>query len=92
MIWLVAEQRPLLFIGIPGFLLVISGLFWGILLFQYYNQAGIFLLSYAMIAGGLLMLGAIAILMALMLNTIPHIIRRTIEEKESRSGVNHIRQ
>ncbi|HEC81816.1 MAG TPA: glycosyltransferase family 2 protein, partial [Thermoplasmatales archaeon] len=46
-IWLVAERRPLLFIGVPGFTMFIIGLFFGIRTLQYYNQTHIFLVSYA---------------------------------------------
>jgi len=30
-IWLVAERHPLLFISVPGFILVLLGLFYGII-------------------------------------------------------------
>jgi len=46
-VWLVAEKRPLLFIGVPGFVLVILGLLFGILTLQYYNQTHVFLIPYA---------------------------------------------
>ncbi|MCK4348645.1 MAG: hypothetical protein KAW47_08510, partial [Thermoplasmatales archaeon] len=53
-----------------------------ILTFQLYNQTGVFPISYALITGVLLMVGALALLMGLLLNTIPHVVRRTLEEKE----------
>ena len=79
-IWLIAEKRPLLFIGVPGFILVLAGIFSGILLLQWYNQYGVFLLSYAIITSIFLMIGAVAMFMALMLHTLPHMIRRAREE------------
>ncbi|MFO8078221.1 MAG: glycosyltransferase family 2 protein [Thermoplasmatota archaeon] len=81
-IWLVAEKRPLLFIGVPGFLMSVFSVFWAILTFQLYNRTGVFPISYALITGILLMVGALALFMGLLLNTIPHIVRRTLEEKE----------
>ena len=81
-LWMVAEKRPLLFIGVPGFLLTVISVFWAILTFQLYNQTGVFPISYALITGVLLMVGALALFMGLLLNTIPHIVRRTLEEKE----------
>ncbi len=82
-LWLVAERRPLLFIGVPGFALVVFSAFWAILTFQWYNQTGVFPISYALITGVLLMVGAISLLMGLLLNTIPHVVRRTLDEKEA---------
>ena len=81
-LWLVAEKRPLLFIGVPGFALVVASVLWAILTFQLYNQTGVFSISYALITGVLLMVGALALFMGLLLNTIPHVVRRTLEEKE----------
>jgi glycosyltransferase involved in cell wall biosynthesis len=77
-IWLVAEKRPLLFIGVPGFVLIIAGVLMGILTLQWYNRLGIFPISYALITGVILMLGSLALFMGILLNTIPHIIKRTI--------------
>lgn len=81
-LWMVAEKRPLLFIGVPGFVMVLFSLFWAILTLQWYNNTGVFLISYALITGVLLMVGALGLFMGLLLNTIPHIIRRTLYEKE----------
>ena len=83
-IWLVAEKRPLLFIGVPGFIFVMIGIFWGILTLQWYNQHGIFLISYALITIVFLIMGALAMFIALMLNTLPHIIKRTIEQHKEK--------
>jgi len=81
-LWMVAEKRPLLFIGVPGFMIVMFSVFWAILTFQFYNQTGVFPISYALITGVLLMIGALGLFMGLLLNTIPHIVRRTLDEKD----------
>jgi glycosyltransferase involved in cell wall biosynthesis len=75
-VWLVAEKRPLLFISLPGFISVLIGLFFGIFTMQYYNQTHIFLISYAILVSILLIIGALAMFMGLMLNVIPNILRR----------------
>ena len=76
-IWLVAEKRPLLFIGVPGFVSVIFGLFFGILTLQYYNQTHVFLVPYAILVSMFLIIGALAMFIGLMLNVLPHILKRT---------------
>ena len=78
-IWLVAERRPLLFIGVPGFIMMILGLVLGILTLQYYNQTHVFLIPYAIVVSILLIIGALAMFIGLMLNVLPSIIRRARE-------------
>ena len=75
-LWLVAERRPLLFIGLPGFVLVILGLTFGIYTLQYYNQAGIFLVHYAILISIFLIVGALGMFMGLVLNVLPNILKR----------------
>lgn len=82
-IWLVAERRPLLFIGVPGLIFVLLGVFWGIRTLQFYNQTHIFLISYALLTCLFLIIGAIAMFMGLMLNVLPGIIKRAKEEMTS---------
>ena len=80
-IWLVAERRPLLFIGVPGFILVILGLLLGILTLQSYNISGVFPISHALLCSVFLIIGALAMFMGLMLNVLPHIINKTRDEE-----------
>ncbi len=75
-IWLVAERRPLLFIGVPGFILIILGLFFGILTLQYYNQTHVFLIPYSIMVSIFLIIGALGMFMGLMLNVMPNILKR----------------
>jgi len=79
-IWLVAERRPLLFIAVPGFISVIVGLILGIYILQYYNQTHVFLVSYAILVSILLIVGALGMFMGLMLNVLPHIIKKSKQE------------
>lgn len=78
-IWLVAERHPLLYIAFPGFISVIIGLFFGIQTLQIYNKTHVFLISYAIIVSILLIIGALAMFMGLMLNVLPGMIRRAKE-------------
>mgnify|MGYP006283070337 FL=1 len=79
-IWLVAEKRPLLFIGVPGFFFVILGLVMGIYTLQVYNQTHIFVIPYAIVVSIFVMLGALAMFMGLVLNVLPSIIKRSRTE------------
>jgi len=76
-IWLVAERRPLLFIGLPGLILVLIGLFLGISTLQSYNLSGVFPISHALLCSVFLIIGALAMFMGLMLNVLPHVINKT---------------
>jgi len=61
-IGLIAEKRPLLYIGLPGFVMFVIGVFFGILLLQQYNQTRYFSLAYAMLISIFMILGAIGLL------------------------------
>jgi len=79
-IWLIAEKRPLLFIGVPGFFMVLIGLFFGIETLQHYNETHVFPLSYAILVCIFLIIGVLAMFIGLMLNVLPNIIRRAKEK------------
>ncbi|MEA3343720.1 MAG: glycosyltransferase family 2 protein [archaeon] len=69
-IGLIVEKRPLLYIGLPGFITFLIGVFFGILLLQEYNQAGYFSLVYAMLVSIFMILGAIGLFMGLTFHVI----------------------
>ena len=75
-VWLVAEKRPMLFIGLPGFIFVLIGLFFGIRTLQYYNQTHIFPIHYAILVSIFLIIGSLAMFIGLTLNVLPRIIKR----------------
>ncbi len=81
-IWLVAERRPLLFIGLPGFVMVILGIFFAIYTLQYYNITHVFLVPYAIMVSIFLIIGALAMFMGLMLNVMPSMLRRIRQESD----------
>jgi glycosyltransferase involved in cell wall biosynthesis len=76
-IWVVAEQRPLLFIGVPGLISVVIGLILGIYTIQSYNLAHAFNVPYAIVVSILVIVGALAIMIGLLLNVLPNIIKRS---------------
>jgi glycosyltransferase involved in cell wall biosynthesis len=75
-LWLVAEQHPLLFIGLPGFIMVLIGLYFGISTIQYYNMHPIFLDPSAILISIFLIIGMLAMFIGLMLYTLPNILRK----------------
>jgi len=85
-IWLVAERHPLLFIGVPGFVFLVVGVFWGIRTLQVYNQTHVFLISYALLTSIFLVIGSLAMFIGLVLNVLPSIIRRVREEENGFAG------
>jgi len=85
-IWLIAERRPLLFIGVPGFVLAVIGIFLGILTLQCYNQTGFFNIPYALLCSMFLIIGALGMFMGLVLNVLPHIIKQAREEGRSETS------
>ena len=66
----ITEKRPLLYIGFPGFVMFVIGVFFGILLLQLYNQTRYFSLAYAIRVSIFMILGAIGLFMGLTLNVI----------------------
>ena len=55
-IWLVAEKRPLLFIGIPGLFCITAGIFLAIKTLQAYNTTNYFSIPYALLTSFFLLL------------------------------------
>ncbi len=77
-IQLIAEKRPLVFMGIPGLVLIMIGFFFGLKLLQLYNQSGYFSMPFTMLAGFFIILGAFGVFMGLVLN----VISRLVEKRE----------
>ena len=75
-IWVVAERRPLLFISVPGFISLLIGLVLGLYTLQYCNQSNALFIPYAIIVSILVIVGALAMLVGLLLNVLPRIIKR----------------
>ena len=82
-IWLIAEKRPLLYIGVPGLSFVIFGIYWGIITLQDYNKYHVFPIEYALVTSLFTIVGIIAVFIGLLFNTLPQIIKRIIDEKDT---------
>jgi hypothetical protein len=72
----ITEKRPLLYIGFPGFVTFVIGVFFGIQLLHLYNQTRYFSLAYAMLVSIFMILGAIGLFMGMTLNVIAGLRRR----------------
>ena len=77
---LVVEERPLFFLGIPGFLLIVAGLFAGAYLFWYFNMTRYFSVPIALITLGSLFLGAMFLITSLLLYAIRRL-KKDIQKK-----------
>lgn len=75
-IWVIAEKRPLLFISVPGFICVIAGFLLGFYTLQDLSPNNIYLTPLAIITNMLLIIGAFAILIGLLLHVLPRLIKK----------------
>lgn len=69
-IWLIAMKRPLLYIGVPSFIVCLIGVIFGILMIQEYTQYKFFSFPYTMLMSVFLIFGAIGLSMSLTLAVI----------------------
>ena len=72
----ISEKRPLLYIGVPGFVLIMIGFFFGLQLLRQYNQLGHFSMPYTMLAGFFIIVGVLGVFIGLVLNVISKLISR----------------
>ena len=70
---LITEKRPLLFIGLPGFVFTLIGFYFGLTLLRQYNQTGYFSLPLTMLAGFFVLFGALGVFLGLMLKGISRV-------------------
>ena len=79
LIFIIGERHPLLFLGLGGLITAFAGLCIGTWdLWRYYTEH-YFSFLYAGIAGGLVIVGAMSMLMGIVLNVIPKIVKREME-------------
>lgn len=75
-VWIVAEQRPMLFITLPGLVLMVLGVLFGVYALPSLNQTNVFLAPYALLANIFLIIGAFAVFIGLLLKLLPRFIKR----------------
>ena len=80
-IQVIAEKRPLLFMGLPGLVLIMIGFYFGLMLLRQYNQSGYFSMPYTMLAGFFIIVGILGVFIGLVLNVISRLTRRNEEER-----------
>jgi len=76
LIELVAIQRPFSFIGIPGFLLLLFGIYYSTIVINIFNETRYFSIPSTLISMGFLMSGLLLLLMSILLFSINKSIQR----------------
>jgi glycosyltransferase involved in cell wall biosynthesis len=77
---LIGERRPLLFIGVPGLVLILIGFYFGLKLLQLYNQSGYFSMPLTILAGFFIVVGTLGMFIGLVLN----VVSRLLSEMENK--------
>jgi len=77
-IQVIAEKRPLRYIGLPGMALIMIGFYFGLTLLRQYNQQGYFSLPFTLLAGFFIIVGVLGVFISLVLN----VISRLLQERE----------
>ena len=72
----ISEERPLLFLGLPGLMLIMIGFFFGLQLLRLYNNSGYFSMPFTMLAGFFIIVGTLAVFMSLVLNVISRLVKK----------------
>lgn len=83
---IIAVRRPLLFFGVPGAAMFIIGLWLGFETIEVYNAIGLFAVGKALLALIFLMLGALSVFTAIILNVMPKAI---IRAEARRNNIQH---
>lgn len=76
---MISVERPMLWIGLPGFILIMAGLFFGIKLLQMYNHSGYFSIPMTLLGGFLIIIGTFAVFFGLLLNAIARVIDKMVQ-------------
>lgn len=67
---LVGQYRPLLFLGVPGTIMLVAGLFWGLRVVDIYRTSQILATGYALISVLLAILGSLALFTGIILHSV----------------------
>jgi len=71
----IAEKRPMLYIGLPGMVLIMIGFYFGLTLLRQYNRMGYFSLPFTLLAGFFIIVGVLGVFISLVLNVISRLLR-----------------
>ena len=73
---LIAEKRPLVYIGLPVLAFILVGFFFELVLLQQYNLTDYFSIPFTMLAGFFIVIGVLEIFIGLVLNVIPRVLQK----------------
>jgi glycosyltransferase involved in cell wall biosynthesis len=79
---LIGQYRPLLFFGVPGVVLAIVGLGWGIYVVRIYQQAQQLAIGYALISVLLFMLGSLSLFAGIILHSVRALLLDLVRRRE----------
>lgn len=82
---IIAVRHSLFFFGLPGLVLLVAGVFLGVITLDTYNQTSLFPIGYALLVAIFLINGGIGIFVGIILNVLP----RMIEREATFSGRRH---
>ncbi|PKK86281.1 MAG: glycosyltransferase family 2 protein [Thermoplasmata archaeon HGW-Thermoplasmata-1] len=75
--WFTLERHPLLFVGVPSFLCMVTAVFMAIFTLQRYNISGVFSIPFALVTAVFAIIGAIGAVLAMMIKVMTRVIRRS---------------
>jgi glycosyltransferase involved in cell wall biosynthesis len=81
---LVGQYRPLLFFGVPGAIVLLAGLGWGVWVVELYRRYGDLAVGYAMISVLLTILGAVTLTTGVILHSIRGLLLELLAKRQPR--------
>ncbi|MBC7090505.1 MAG: glycosyltransferase family 2 protein [Nitrososphaeria archaeon] len=75
---LIVEEKPLVFLGVPGILLIVIGLVSGVYLLLYFNMTRYFSIPIALITLGTLFTGILLVVTALILYSLTRLVKKYV--------------
>ena len=78
---LIGQYRPLLFFGVPGMVLLVAGLVWGLWVVELYRQLHTLAIGYAMISMLLSLLGTLALFTGILMHSVRGLLLDLVQPK-----------
>jgi glycosyltransferase involved in cell wall biosynthesis len=79
---LVGQYRPLLFFGLPGLILLVAGLAWGVFVVDIYRRSQTLAIGYALLSALLATIGALALFSGIILHSVRGLLLDLIRPRE----------
>lgn len=77
-----SERKPMLYLGVPGVILIVVGVVFGVRVLEIFSRTGLIAAGSALLAVGLTVLGVLLSLTALILETLLRILRKSSGSKD----------